>query len=173
MNLLSSILPIIVLFALFSPAKPDAALIANLCCKTEQPKICSDCLNSGSGSQTADGLGLALIAIGCAEKNTKLMAQRLGGLVRSTPDSTLKTLLNDCWLSTGSAAGNFPGIARSVAAGDYAGGRNVLEITIRNANSCLDNFNKNPSVPVPSEVLAGTVAAAQDCRIISEILNNI
>lgn len=173
MNLLNSILLISLLFALFSPAKPDAAYIGNLCSKTEQPKICSDCLNSGRGSQSASGRGLALIAVGCAERNTKLMAQRVGNLVRSTPESTLKMLLNECWMSTGYAAGNFPGIARSVAAGDYASGKNVLEITIRNVNMCLVNFKKNPNIPVPSEVLAGTVAVTQDCRIVTQILNNI
>ncbi|KAG6591933.1 Pectinesterase inhibitor, partial [Cucurbita argyrosperma subsp. sororia] len=168
-------LQFLVLFPLFSHVKPDAALIGSVCGKTEQPVICSDCFESSSGSQTADVRGLAVIAIGCAERNTRLMAQKLGELLRSTPDSALKTILNGCWISTGYAAGDFPGIARAVAAGDYTTGRNTLEIAIRNVNSCLEEFNKNPRVPVPSEVLTVTVtvAAIQGCRIVSDILNSI
>lgn len=175
MNPFNSMLPLflLALFALFSPAKPDAALIRNLCGRTEQPVICSACLNSDSASRTANGRGLAVIAVGCAERNTRAMAQRIGDISRRTPNSPVKTLLNDCWFSTGYAAGNFPGIRSAVQGGDYARARNGVEISIRNVNSCLAGFDKNPSVSVPSEVLAGTVAAVQSCRIVLGILNNI
>ncbi|KAH7512595.1 uncharacterized protein LOC107409440 [Ziziphus jujuba] len=156
--------------------KSDEDLIRKLCSKTEEPVICRDCLNSDPNSKPADSHALALIAINCAQTDTSKMFHDVFKLYNETPDKTqLKEFLNECSWRTTDAAGNFDAVLRYAAALDHDSAKTVVnENILPQVNYCIKQFDDQaPTLPVPEEVLAGTIAVNQDCKIVLGILNSI
>ncbi|XP_028793006.1 uncharacterized protein LOC114748721 [Neltuma alba] len=115
-------------------ATSDESLISTLCSKTEEPVICRECVQADPSSKSANGQGLALIAIACAERDTTFLRRHSSFFrMQGHYDSAIKA--------------------------------SVIY--------CLKLFERTPELPVPQQVLAGTVASNQTCRNAVEILSSI
>ncbi|KAB1216571.1 Cell wall / vacuolar inhibitor of fructosidase 2 [Morella rubra] len=160
----------------FPPAKSDENLIESLCSKTEEPVICSDCLNSDPTSKAADAHALGLIAVRCAEYDATQLYEVVSNLSLNISGGTpFKTVLDGCSEKMLEAKDDFTGVLRSAEAMDYSTAKGIITDQIQPlANWCLDQFDKLPDLlPVPSMVLAGTEAVNQDCKILLGMLDNI
>ncbi|KAF7822681.1 pectinesterase inhibitor-like [Senna tora] len=158
---------------LIALVKSEDSLIDKLCSKTQEPVLCKDCLRADPTSNSTDERGLALIAIGCAEKDTTLFHDDTFSLLQNATGK-LKEILNDCAQNSFLAKEDFPPVARYVREGDYNTAKDVIahEI-IPFVIDCLKTFDKTPELPVPQRVLAGTVASNQTCTNAVQILSSV
>ncbi|XP_028793383.1 uncharacterized protein LOC114749078 [Neltuma alba] len=78
-----------------------------------------------------------------------------------------KRILHDCTQHSLLAQKQFPPVAHYVQEGHYDSAIKASVIY------CLKLFEQTPELPVPQQVLAGTVASNQTCRNAVEILSSI
>lgn len=162
----------------FVPVQPSEDLITKLCSKTEEPVICRDCLNSEAKSgDKADSHALAIAAVNCAQTDTSYMYRDVFRLYNETPENNtkLKSFLNECSWRTMDACMLFDAVLRYAAASDYDSAKIIVtENVVPQVSFCLKQFDDEAtSIPVPEQVLAGTVAVNQGCKIVLEIMNII
>ncbi|XP_054817115.1 uncharacterized protein LOC129316759 [Prosopis cineraria] len=154
-------------------ARSDDSSINTLCSRTEEPVICRACLQADPNSKSADGQGLALMAISCAERDTTFLHGDTFNLLQNATGH-LKGILDDCTQRSFLAQQEFLPAARYVQEGQYDSAIDVIaEEIIPSVMYCLKLFDQNPEWPVPQLVLAGTVASNQTCRNAVEILRSI
>lgn len=98
-------------------------------------------------------------------------------LYNETPENNtqLKDFLNECSWRTMDATELFDAVLRYATASDYDSANIVItDNVVPQVNFCLKQFDDQaPSLPVPEQVLAGTIAVNQDCKIVLQIMNNI
>ncbi|KAI9085933.1 hypothetical protein K1719_032010 [Acacia pycnantha] len=151
----------------------DDKLIATLCGKTDEPKICQDCLHSDPNGSSADPPGLAVIALGCAERDTTQLQEQTTQLAKNATGK-LKKALDQCSDDSFKAQQDFEPLKRNVREGYYKNAKDVLTgETIPHILACLKAFDEFPDLPVPSSVIIGTVASNQTSQNAASILANI
>ncbi|XP_028798537.1 uncharacterized protein LOC114753986 [Neltuma alba] len=165
-------------------ANSDDRLIATLCGKTDEPKICQDCLHSDPNGSSANAqekprenslflTGLAVIALDCAERDTRQLQEETTKLTRNATGK-LEQALKQCSDDSFMAQQDFDPLKRYVGEGYYKNARDVLTAeTIPHILSCLKAFDEFPDLPVPSSVIAGTVASNQSSQNAASILASI
>ncbi|KAJ1403471.1 Pectinesterase inhibitor domain [Sesbania bispinosa] len=159
---------------LFHLVRSDQNLINTLCGKTEETSICTECLKSDPKSNSADGKGLALIALGCAEKDTTYLHEDSLRLIQTSDTIVLKNILDGCATHSFMAQQKFSPVARYVQQGNYGAAKDIITgDIIPLVNYCLEMFNDAPNLAVPQQVLAGSVASNQTCKNAAGILSNL
>ncbi|CAK7327734.1 unnamed protein product [Dovyalis caffra] len=162
----------------FHVIKSDEALIQNLCHKTEEPVLCTDCLHRDPTSKTADGRGIALITVYCAEYDAQLVYNFTFNLWQNTPKSDpMYDTLDTCSIQFLMAHDNFRGATVAIREGNI-NWRSIAMDQLTSqvspfVNRCLDLFKKSPKLPLPSQILAGTIAVNQGIAISMGVLKSI
>uniref|UniRef100_A0A6N2MFI2 Pectinesterase inhibitor domain-containing protein n=1 Tax=Salix viminalis TaxID=40686 RepID=A0A6N2MFI2_SALVM len=146
----------------FLVIKSDEALIQNLCHKTPEPVLCADCLHLDPGSKDADGRGVALITVRCAESDAEQVYNFTFNLWQKTPksDVALYNTLDTCSIQFLVAHDSFRGATLTSQVSPYL-------------NRCLELFKKQPQLPLPNTILIGTEAVNQGIAVSLGILKNI
>ncbi|KAB5534590.1 hypothetical protein DKX38_017676 [Salix brachista] len=159
--------------------KSDEALIQNLCHKTPEPVLCADCLHLDPGSKDADGRGVALITVRCAESDAEQVYNFTFNLWQKTPksDVALYNTLDTCSIQFLVAHDSFRGATVALEKGvlNWRGAA-MDQLTSQVSpylNRCLDLFKKQPQLPLPNTILIGTEAVNQGIAISLGILKNI
>ncbi|KAJ4829290.1 hypothetical protein Tsubulata_000985 [Turnera subulata] len=166
----------LILSCQFLVTKSDEALIQKLCHATDQPEVCTTCVHRDPGSATADGKGIAVQTVHCAEYDAEILFNFTFNLWQNTPkqDPSYDTL-QICTEQFLLAHDSFRGATVAI----QAGGLNWRSVALNEINSqvvpflnrCLDLYKKNPQLPLPDRILAGTQIVSQDISIIVGIVN--